>query len=57
MCTTERARVDELLRDTKDKQRAVGALGSLRDLACKPELEHVLVAALPQAPRRAGGMK
>ena len=52
MSAAERARVAELVLDTKDKQRAVAALGGLLELAAKPELENVIVAALPQAPGR-----
>ena len=44
----QKARVTELLVGTKDKKNAAAALGELLEFAAKPNLESLLVEALPQ---------
>jgi len=43
----QRTQVATLVKGMKDKKAAAGALGSLLELAKKPELESLLVGALP----------
>jgi len=44
----QKARVTELLVGTKDKKNAAAALGELLEFAAKPNLESLLLEALPQ---------